>query len=318
MWGPHPCGMSQRILIIGASGFVGSTLARHFVAEGQEVLGLARSALSATALEAAGVRPVRGDLDSDMAAVVAAARSADAVIYAAQIAFEREPAVLKVLCDGLGGSGKTLVFLSGSGVFMQRTAGAWSADSFAEDDPFVPEPLALPRVEAESIVRAAAGHGLRSMVVRPPVIWGPGDNGPVANVYRSVALTGAACYIGSGLAAYSNVHSADVARLFSLAIERGQAGALYHAVAGEIPFRWIAEAVAHDLGVKARSLTWQEAVEVFGPFGALLHSACSRSRDPRTRSELGWQPTQFDLLSQVGEPRLRALANQITNDRENV
>ncbi|WP_225032087.1 hypothetical protein [Paraburkholderia sp. XV] len=136
-------------------------------------------------------------------------------------------------------------------------------------------------------------------------------------MYRSVGLTGAACYIGSGLAAYSNVHSADLARLFSLAIELGKAGSLYHAVAGEIPYRWIAEAVARDLGVKTRSLTMDEAAEVFGPFGALLQSACSRSRDPRTRTELGWKPTQLDLLSEIGEPRLRALADPQSNQGAN-
>lgn len=299
--------MPQSIFVIGASGFVGSSLARHFLAEGRQVSGLARSDRAAKALERAGVQPVSGDLDADLAPVLAAARSADAIVYAAQIAFEREPVVIKALCDGLAHSGKTLIFLSGTGVFMQRTGGAWTPDSFAEDDPFIPEPLALPRVEAEKIVRAATG--LRSMVVRPPVIWGPGDNGPVANVYRSIAATGAACYIGSGLAAYSNVHRADLARLFSLALERGRGGALYHAVSGEIPYRWIAEAVARDMNVPSRSLTFEEATNVFGPFGALLQSGCSRSRDPRTRAELGWQPTQFDLLSEVGEPRLRALAS---------
>jgi len=300
--------MSLNIFVIGASGFVGSILARHFVAEGHKVLGLARSDRVEHALKGAGIQPVRGDLDTEVAPVLAAAQSADVTVYAAQVAFESEPALIQVLCDALVTRGRTFIFLSGSGVFMQRTGGAWSPDSFAEDDPFVPEPLALARVEAEGIVRAAAEHDLRSMVVRPPVIWAPGDYGPVSSVYRSVSLTGAACYIGSGLAAYSNVHGADLAQLFSLAIERGRPGALYHAAAGEIPYRWIAEAVAHDLGVKTRSLTMDEAAEVFSPFGALLLSACSRSRDPRTRSELGWRPTRFDLLSQVGEPRLRALA----------
>ncbi|MCW5298681.1 NAD-dependent epimerase/dehydratase family protein [Herbaspirillum lusitanum] len=302
--------MSQNIFIIGASGFVGSMLAKHFLADGQRVSGLARTDAAEAVLRTAGTSVIRGDLDANVAPVLAAARSADVTIYAAQVAFEREPTIIRTLCEALAGSGKTFIFLSGSGVFMQRTGGAWSPDSFAEDDPFVPEPLALPRVEAEAIVRgAAAEHGLRSMVIRPPVIWGPGDKGPLASVYRSVAVTGAACYIGSGLAAYSNVHSADLAQLFSLGVERGRAGALYHAAAGEIPYRWIAEAVARDLGVKTRSLTMDEASGVFGPFGALLLSACSRSRDPRTRSDLGWQPTQFDFLSQVGEPRLRALAN---------
>jgi len=309
--------MSRKIFIIGASGFVGGILSRHFVAEGHQVMGLARSDRAASALKAAGIEAVRCDLGADMVPALAAAQAADVTVYAAQVAFEREPAIIRMLCEALAGRGKTFIFLSGSSVFMQRTGGAWSPDSFAEDDPFVPEPLALPRVEAEGSVRAAAEHGLRSMVIRPPVIWGPGDNGPVASVYRSVALTGTACYIGSGLAAYSNVHSADLARLFSLALEHGKAGALYHAVAGEIPYRWIAEAVARDLGVKTRSLTMDEAAEVFGPFGALLQSACSRSRDPRTRTELGWKPTQLDLLSEIGEPRLRALADPQSNQGAN-
>lgn len=300
--------MPRQILIIGATGFVGGSLARHLAADGHRISGLARSAEAAARLQAEDVHAVAGDLDGDLDVVVKAAWDADAVIYAAQVAFEREPAVLGHLCRALAGSGKTLIFLSGTGVLMQRTEGAWSPDSFAEDDAFTPEPLAIHRAEAERIVRAAAADGLRTMVVRPPVIWGPGDEGPVAKVYRSVAATGAACYVGTGLAAYSNVHADDLGRLFGLALERGRAGALYHAVAGEIPFRWIAEAVARDLGVPTRSLTMAQAVEAFGPFGALLLSASSRSRDPRTRAELGWSPTRHDLLAQVGEARLRALA----------
>lgn len=301
--------MIKSVFIAGASGFVGSALARHFLSEGRTVSGLARSDRAEAALIAAGVHPVRGDLVTDITPALAAARAADATIHAAQIAVDREPDIVRALSECLARSAKTLLFLSGTGVFMQRTDGAWSADSFAEDDPFAPEPLAKPRIEAEGIVRTAADNGLRSMVIRPPVIWGPGDDGPVASIYRSVARTGAACYIGSGLAAYSNVHSDDLARLFSLALERGTTGALYHAAAGEIPYRWIAEAVARDLNVPTRSLTMDEANDVFGPFGALIHSASSRSRDPRTRSELGWQPFHLDLLSQIGEPRLRALAN---------
>lgn len=298
------------VFVIGATGYVGSQLAQHLARAGHRVSGLARSTDAAAKLSGDGIEPITADLDDRLDRTVAAARAADATIYAAQIAFEREPAVLRTLCDALANTGKTFVFLSGSGVFLQRTIGAWSPDVFAEDDPFTPEPLAAARVEAEGIVRAAADHGVRAIVVRPPVIWGPGDDGPVAKTYRSVAATGGACYVGSGLAAYSNVHSADLARLFELVLERGQAGALYHAVGGEIPYRWIAEAVARDLGVPTRSLSMDEAGEVFGPFDALLLSACSRTRDPRTRAELGWAPQHPDMLDLIGEPRLRALATQ--------
>jgi hypothetical protein len=52
----------------------------------------------------------------------------------------------------------------------------------------------------------------------------------------------------------------------------------------------------------------EEAHEMFGPVGATIYSACSRSLDRRSRTELGWRPVHLDMLSQVGEPRLRALA----------
>ncbi len=127
-------------------------------------------------------------------------------------------------------------------------------------------------------------------------------------VYRSVSAVGAACYVGNGLATYSNVHVSDVARLFELAAVKGEGGALYHAAAGEIPNRWIAEAVARDLGCKTRSVTLSEAREIWGEFGALIMSVSSRVRDARTRQALGWSPQHLDMLSEIGELRLRALA----------
>jgi len=51
--------MSRKIFIIGASGFVGGILSRHFVAEGHQVMGLARSDRAASALKAAGIEAVR-------------------------------------------------------------------------------------------------------------------------------------------------------------------------------------------------------------------------------------------------------------------
>ena len=300
--------MPQNILVIGATGYLGGVLARQFICEGHQVSGSARSKEAGDRLGAAGITPVFGDLDAAMAPVLDAARDADVVVYTAQVDFEREPVVMARLCEALEGTGKTLIFTSGSGVFMKDTGGDWVSDALAEDDAFEPVAFMSGRVEAEHVVRAAADLGVRAMVLRPPAIWGPGDNGQVARVYRTVAATGAACYIGSGLAAYSSVHHDDLARLYSLAIKRGSPGALYHAAGGEFSWRWIAESVARDLGVPARSLTVEEAKEMFGPVGAMIYSACSRSLDPRSRGELGWKPTQLDMLSQVGEPRLRALA----------
>lgn len=287
----------MRVLVIGATGFVGSALSRHLVVRGHSVSGVARDERAAAVLAGAGVTPVRGDLQGRFGEVLAAARGVDRIVYAAQPAADVELATVDAL------AGEELLFLSGSGVLLERTAGAFSENTFAEDDDFVVEPLARERKVAEDRVRAAGGA-----VVRPGLIWGPGDHGHVSMVYRSVASTGAACFVGAGLNVYGNVHVDDVAGLVDLALERGRSGALYHAVAGETPNRWIAERVAQDLGCGVRSVDADEATAIWGEFGALVLGASSRTRAPRSRSELGWVPTRFDMLDEIGEPRLRALA----------
>ncbi len=294
--------------MLGATGFVGGAVARHLRGAGHDVVGLARSDRAAARLAVQDISPLRADLDAGLAKVLTAATSVDAVVVAAQLAPETETTVVSALLDTLTGSGKTFVFTSGSGVLMQRTAGAWSEDTFTEDDPFTVEPLATERLAVEKLVRAAAERDIRGMVVRPGLIWGPGDHGHVSMIYRSVASTGAACYVGEGLNTYSHVHVDDVTRLFELVLARGAGGGLYHAVAGETPNRWLAEAVGRDLDRPTRSLSPAEAAAVWGEFGALIMGASSRIRAPRTREELGWAPRNGDMLTMVGEPRLRELA----------
>ncbi|MDQ0779634.1 nucleoside-diphosphate-sugar epimerase [Streptomyces aurantiacus] len=300
----------MNIVVLGATGFVGGNVSRHLVADGHHVTGLARSDEAGALLESRGITPLPGNLDERRDEVVKAAAGADAVVFAAQMDARGETESVGALLDALAGSGKAFLFTSGSGVHLQRTAGAWSEDCFAEDEPFTVEPLAADRLAVERLVRDAAQRQVRAMVIRPGLIWGPGDHGHVSMVYGSVARTGAACYVGEGLNTYSNVHIDDAARLFVTALHQGSAGALYHAVAGEIPNRWIAEAVARDLDCGTRSLTEHEAAAVWGDFGALIMAASSRGRAPRTRQDLGWAPHHTDMLTMIGEPRLRELANR--------
>ncbi|MER6210942.1 NAD-dependent epimerase/dehydratase family protein [Streptomyces sp. NPDC001642] len=296
------------IFVIGATGFVGGALARHLTAEGHTVTGLARTEAASVVLRTQGITPFAGDLEERRPAVVEAALQADVVVYAAQAGPEQETATVQDLTRAPAGTRRTLIFLSGSGVLLQRTAGAWSPDVYAEHEPFTPEPLADFRKAAEDTVLAAASEGLRTMVIRPGLIWGPGDHGHTSMIYQSVAATGAACYVGTGLNTYSHVHIGDVTRLFSLALKKGRPGGIYHAVAGETPNRWIAERVAADLDVEARSITPEEATEVWGELGALIMAASSRIRAVDAHRELGWQPQHTDMLTMIGDDRLRRLA----------
>ena len=299
----------MRIHILGATGFIGGNIGAHLVRAGHEVSGMARSPESAAKLKASGITPMMGDLETGLAAAVAAGAAADAVIFAPQLMLQPEQDAVKAFLDGLAGSGKTFIFTSGTGVLGQRTVGHWSQDSFAEHDAFTPARTIAQRVETEALVRAATAQGVRGIVIRPPLVWGPGDHGHMAMIYESVAKTGAACYVGPGLNCYSNVHIEDLARLYALVLENGTAGALYHAVAGEIANRWIAERVAQDMGCLPRSVSVDEAFDIWGKFATLiLMAASSRSRSPRARDELGWVPVHTDMLTMIGAPHLRALA----------
>ena len=269
----------MNILVLGATGFIGGGVAARLKKAGHEVSGLARNAAGADKLAAAGIAPILGDLEEGLAATVDTSAAFDAVIFAPQLLLEPEHQAVSTLLDRMAGTGKTFIFTSGTGVVSQRTEGAWSQDTFTEYDAFTPARTLVRRVETEDMVRSASSRGVRGMVIRPPLVWGPGDHGHIANVYRSVAATGYACYVGPGLNCYSNVHIDDLTDLFQRVVERGQSGALYHAVAGETPNRWIAECVARDLGVGTKSVSVTEAFDIWGKFATLIvMAASSRSR----------------------------------------
>lgn len=289
----------MKLFVVGATGFVGSHVVSRFVAAGHDVTGLARSESRAGIVRAAGATAVLGDV-ADLDALSRRAVDADATVFAPQLHQEDEHRAVDALLAALSGSGKTFIFTSGTGVLSQRTNGEWSEDSFAEDDPFVPCKYLLTRRRTELAVRAAALDGVRGMVVRPPLIWGNGMHGFVDAYTEAVEKTGAACYVGRGLNLYTHVHVEDLARLYLAVAERGEAGALYHAVAGEVNNRTLAEWVAKRHGVETRSVTPSEAVEIWDKFRMLVVlGTSSRSRSPRSRDELGWVPEHVDVLEDL-------------------
>jgi len=292
----------MKILVIGATGFVGSYAAQHLAVQGHEVLGTCRSAEGGVQVSALGATPVMVDLEQ-IDEICTLVREADATVYAAQLLLEPEHQTVTAMLDALEGTGKTFLFTSGSGVVSQKTDGAWSEDTFAEDDPFVPSRWLVRRTETEKAVRDAASRNIRAMVVRPPMIWGNGRCGLIRAFHASAVTDGVVSYVGSGLNLYSNVHVEDLAELYRLAIERGTAGALYHCVAGEVSHRALAEKVAAVRNIASRGVDFAEAERLWGRFFALIiMSTCSRTRSPRARTELGWQPRHLDMLSDVGHP----------------
>lgn len=294
----------MRVLVFGATGYVGRHVVRRLLADGHAVTGFIRSASQAAALAEAGADHLVGSLD-DMASVCSQLEPYDAVFWIAQLMLEDEARVVAGLLDALGGTQKTFLFTGGTSLISERTDGAWSENTFAEDDPFVPRRQIAPRLDIETMVRAANGPGLRTLCLRPPLIWGNGTCKIIADMYHSARATGAVCYLGAGLNCYSNVHVDDLAEVYALALEKGVGGALYHSVSGEVNYRQMAETIAQHLGVPTRSVGFEEAVALWDKFTVLIvFGSCSRSRSPRARQDLGWapHPDRLDLLAECLNP----------------
>ena len=302
----------MRAVIYGASGYVGSAVARAFKARGYTVSGIGREG-SAEAIAATGLIPVEIEY-SRPDEVMGAIADNDVIVFAAMMAWPDEQALMHEMLAALAGSDRTFLYTSGTGVLsMPTTSGEWSDYTFAEDEqfPFQPTPDSLIRLETERMVRESAQRGIRSFVIRPGLIWGHGGSIQIPRIFDSAFQTGSACYMGKGLNLYTNVHVDDLAEAYALAHERGTPGALYQTASGEANFRSIAEAVAEALGCEARSVSYEEACGIWGKGWVDLAIAVnSRSRSPRSRTELGWAPKHLDVIEDIrsGSYREKLLA----------
>lgn len=287
----------MRILVTGASGWIGSATVAELLARGHDVVGLARSDASAAAVASLGADVVRGDL-TDPASLTAAAADVDAVAHLAYDhdfsqtarALELDRAAITALGDGLRTGGGALAVIGGSGVRPGHVS--------AETD--VPDPAGNPRFRNAELAFALADAGVRPMVVRfPPTVHGAGDPGFTARLVRIARDEGFSGYVGDGENRWPAVHRADAARLVALAVEAGPARAALHAVAEEgVATREIAEAIGERYGLPVRSVTPERVGDHFGWLGRFFSWDVPASSTV-TRDLLGWQPVGPGLLEDV-------------------
>ncbi|MGK2908290.1 MAG: NAD-dependent epimerase/dehydratase family protein [Sphingobium sp.] len=294
----------MKVLVFGATGYLGRQIVRNLVASGEDVTGFVRNSAAAGGMAEIGAQAVHGDLD-DSASIPALVSGFDAVIWAAQLMLDDERRVTSIILDTFAGTDRAFLFTSGTSLMSIPTNGDWDERSFAEDEPFEPRRQIAPRLITEKLVRDAAERGVRGMVIRPPIIWGNGGCQIIADFYHSARQTGAVCHIGRGLNVYSNVHVDDLAEVYRLALLKGRAGGLYFAVTGEVSYGVMARAVADSLGVPTRCVTVAEGREIWDPgMAGIVLCSCSRQRSPRTRAELGWAPREdrLDILDDCRNP----------------
>ncbi len=290
----------MRVFVTGATGFIGSAVVEDLIAEGHQVLGLARSDTGAQALAALGAEPHRGTLE-DLDSLRAAAAGADGVLH---LAFnhdfstylancEADRTVIEALGSALAGSGRPLVVTSGTGATITAPG------DLADEDDTTARAGDVPRAATEEAAAAVAAQGVNVSVVRLPQVHDTERQGLVTFAIETAREKGVSAYVGEGRNRWPAAHRLDAARLYRLALERAHPWARYHAVAEEgVSMRDIAEAIGRRLGLPVVSIAQEAAPGHFG-WLAMFAGMDAPASSAKTRQWLNWRPAGPCLIADL-------------------
>lgn len=308
--------MSRTIFLTGATGFIGSRLARRYAERGDRVRCLVRTSSETEELRAIGAELVEGEL-TDRDQLVRAMRGADlachlAAVYDMGVVDAR--AMERANVDG------TRVFIEAAAesgvsraVYVSTTVALPPADrdeSEAVDAFSGPYPTEYHRTKAEAhaLARAAQARGVPLVIACPAVVYGPGDKSPAGRFVQDL-LSRKIPGLLSDPAWYSYVHVDDVVEGLVQAGDRGRPGSVYVLSGEAATINDFAKRACREAGIRAPFLRFPTSLARLT--GRLMDTVSRRtgirlpmsresidasagyrwlhSHEPATR-EWGWQP----------------------------
>jgi nucleoside-diphosphate-sugar epimerase len=306
--------------VTGGSGFIGGALIRRLVADGWTVKALARSEPSAAKIRDAGAEPVMGDLD-DVQAMAVGARGCEYAFHAAAALGEwgrREDFVqgnvtgTKNVLDACRDAGVRRFVHVGTEAALLVGQPLVNADETVPLRPDSKAHYSATKAMAEQAVLDANRDGLETVVLRPRLVWGPGDT-TILPALKEAVEKGRFSWIGGGRHRTSTTHVDNVVEGLVLAATRGKPGNAYFVTDGEpVVFRDFVTELLATAGVEMpdRSVPVAVAKPLAGAAEGLWGALRRKSPPPLTRlavwlsalectidiskarEELGYQPVK--------------------------
>lgn len=294
----------MNVFLTGATGYIGGAVAQDLTDHGHVVHALVRSDAAAEDAEAEGYEVVRGGL-RDAELLKEHAAQSDAVVHAGFEASEDggavDAAAVDAYLEALAGTEKPLVYTSAAWLY-----GNTMGEPATEDEPLDPPPIVAWRVPVEERLIEAAGADVRTVVLRPALVYGRAGGIP-AMLTSSATEHGAVHYVGRGTNRWSMVHVGDLATLYRLALEAAADGSLpggtvLNAAHGTpVTMAEAAEAASYGAGTEGRVRAWQleEAQQALGALADALVLDQDVSGEKAKRL-LEWLPeAPYDLLTDL-------------------
>jgi nucleoside-diphosphate-sugar epimerase len=290
----------MQIFLTGATGHIGSSVLEAFMRARHDVTALVRDPEKAELISRRGVRPVIGDL-AKPASYASAAEQSDVIVHTALDGSTRGQKIDRQAVDTFLAVASSRV-VSGPPPAFVYTSGVWvlgdTSAPAAEDAPIRPTPFVAWRPEHERLVLEAGRTGIRTVVVRPGIVYG-GARGIIADLLKDAA-NGLVRVIGDGNNHWPCIYARDLADLYLRVTSNPEASGVFHANdEADESVGDIVDAIARHARTRpdVRHVPLKEARAKMGPYADAL-ALDQRVRGPRARA-LGWSPTLHSVAGNV-------------------